>query len=222
VRERIGTDTAARHALQAVVPNGGGGVQSLFDVAPLKQVPLPRAVTPNAGEAVRLKFQTHGKGIGALGVRSLCLAHLASDAEEILYVMSDLMSENVGLRKITGSTEAAAQFLEKREVNVDVLVAGAVEGPSGRFSEPASGVHSIAKENEPGVLVRGSNRRESLLPDLLCVIKNEGNELNHLLLGSVPSGIRNSRARSRAGKQTQKVLPEDSTEDKKDHNAAQA
>ena len=46
-------------------------------------------------------------------------------------MVAELVRDDVGLREVTRGAEAVAELLEEAEVEIDLLVAGAVERPDG-------------------------------------------------------------------------------------------
>ena len=64
---------------------------------------------------------------------------------------------------------ALREILEEREVEVDLLVAGAVEGPDGRARGAARRVDAPAEEHHPRIVVLAPHLAEELGPDVLGV-----------------------------------------------------
>ena len=118
MRERIRHDAAARLALQAVVADRAGGVQAFLDIAPLQDLAHSvGAIGPDAGDAVRLQFDPDRDRVRsplvaarALGVRGL------QDAELVLHVVPDFVSDHIGLGKIPRRVQLPAHVLEERQV----------------------------------------------------------------------------------------------------------
>src|SRR6267143_644328 len=148
-----GTHPAARHALQAIVPDCGCGPQSTLHVATFQQVAWLRGSRPDSCETVGLQFHTHRKGVARARILSLQTANLSFNSEQVLDVMSELMGQHIGLGKFAGGTETLFQLVVKSEVDVDLLVARAVERPGGRLRLSASRSRRVPKEHEPGMLV---------------------------------------------------------------------
>ena len=91
------------------------------------------AQTP--GEAVRLQFDAHRAAVRALVLRAV------EDAEQVLDVVPVLVCDHVGLREGAAlGAEARAELVEEAEVDVDVTVGGAVEGPHRRGGAAAPGL----------------------------------------------------------------------------------
>jgi len=69
------------------------------------------------------------------------------DSQKFLDVMPEFVRENISLRELAGCAEAAAQFIEKTEVNIDSLVFGAIERTSGSRRAAASGLRAVAEKD---------------------------------------------------------------------------
>ena len=87
---------------------------------------------PDAGEAIGLQFQLYRQLVGANRIAPLPLGlHLPGDTEQILHMMANFMPDDIGLREITRRAKTAAQFLEERQFDLDLVVARTVERPGG-------------------------------------------------------------------------------------------
>src|SRR5208282_2889116 len=111
VGEGIGYDIALRLLLQAVVTDGGSGLQRLIDIAGIEEIVLLlRPVRPHAGETIGLQFDAHLQAVrlGAARRRLLLLHDARKNAELILHVMADLVGDDIGLGKLAGIAVRAA------------------------------------------------------------------------------------------------------------------
>jgi hypothetical protein len=109
VSERFGNDLALRLVLQAIVPNCRRRGERLFGFAGLEDLlHAVGAMTPDAGEAVGLQFESHRQriGCGAVAATLLRREHLVGDAEQVLHVMTDFVSDHISLREFAGGVEA--------------------------------------------------------------------------------------------------------------------
>src|SRR5262249_52162333 len=87
----------------------------------------------------------------------LRLPRLGQNTEQVLHVMSDLVRDHVGLRKLAclaadvATVETRRDLIEERGVEIDLAVSGTVERSHGalRFSA-ASGVRCAAIKNGHG------------------------------------------------------------------------
>ena len=103
----VGCDVTAGLLLQAVVTNGTGRPEPFLEISRFQQLPSAIGVMrPDTSKTVCLQFQSNRRGIG------FCLRHLtpgrldlARYAQEILNMMSHLMSDDVGLGKVSRGAE---------------------------------------------------------------------------------------------------------------------
>ena len=100
VRERLSVDATRSGALKPIIADGSRRVQSLLDIALLQDATLLRAVGPDTRKTIRLKLQPDRHGIRPSGILLLKAARLCIDPEQMLHVMSQLVSEHVRLREI--------------------------------------------------------------------------------------------------------------------------
>src|SRR3990170_5637685 len=142
--ESVRHDIALRLFLDAIVADGARRVESLFDVAGLDDVlGLLGVIGPDAGKTVGLKLHAHLERIGLRLPHALAQSlDLIGDAQELLHVMADLVREDVGLGEVALYAEAVLQLLIKIEVDVNLLVARAVEGAHLRQPHAASRAHA--------------------------------------------------------------------------------
>ena len=114
-----------------------------------------RAMRPHAREAVGLQLRAHRQAVAsAPGSCARAAVDLGGDAQELLHVVADLVRDHVGLREIARRVEALAQVAVEGEVDVDLLVAGAVERPHRRLPRAARRGRRAREEHElrPAVL----------------------------------------------------------------------
>jgi hypothetical protein len=144
VSEFVGHYTAGFHFLQVVVADGGSGVDGRINVALFQKIALLRGVGPDSGIAIGLEFNAYGDGIGHFGILLHFLANFLLGADDFLHMMADLVSDYVGLREFAGSAELIFQFVEKAQVEVNLLVAGTIKGAGGGLREAAGGIDAAA------------------------------------------------------------------------------
>jgi hypothetical protein len=109
-------------------PRSGRG-NRLFDVT-LVQVPrLEDRVGPHTRVAVRLQLEPHRELVAVARVLALEPADLIRGAELVLHVVAHLVRDHVGPRELARRAELLSQVVIEREVDVDPVVARAVERP---------------------------------------------------------------------------------------------
>jgi hypothetical protein len=100
-----------------------------FDVAGFDDALDPVGIPgPNAGEKICLQLEPDGELIvlGFTDPTAQCL-HTIGNAEQILHVVSDFVSDNVSLCEISACTEALLQQTVKTEVDVNASTFRAIE-----------------------------------------------------------------------------------------------
>src|SRR4051794_3016264 len=109
---------------------------------------------PHAGKIIGLQFQAHRKGLSALLSSPLLSAlHLVGDAKLVLHVMPHFMGDYIGLGGVSRRVKTPLQFLEELEIQVNVLVARAIERTNRRLRIATSGFGLARKEHQFGLLI---------------------------------------------------------------------
>ena len=107
----------------------------------VRKARVHRVARPNSREAVRLELDPHRPALGALVLRA------AEDAEQVLDVVAVLVGDDVRLGERPAlRAEARAQLVEEAQVDVDVLIGRAIEGPHGRGGSAAAALHGVGEE----------------------------------------------------------------------------
>jgi len=136
------------------------------------------------------------------------------------------MGQHVGFGEFTGSAEALLQFVVKAEIDINLFVLGTVERAGRGLRHAASGIVSVAKQDQLGVAVGHSLLWQDLAPGVLRVVQDKSHELHQRLLLLVAGGIglRNGRARvhGAVAYQREKITFEDQAQNKQNDDAAQA
>src|SRR2546422_4660905 len=132
VRPLLGHDTTLRLLLDAIVADGRRGVERLRDlrVRGLYEVSgVGGVLRPDPRKAVGLELETNG-----LRVR----ARLQQEVELVLDVVAVLVGHDISLRERPAlRAEALGQILEEAQVEIDLLVIGAIEGSARGLREAA-------------------------------------------------------------------------------------
>jgi hypothetical protein len=103
--------------------------------------------------------------------------HPLRRAEERLHVVADLVGDDVGLREVPRGPEALAQVAEEREVEIEAVVARAVERPDRGAGHAARRLHRPREEHERRIPVLAVHAREDVAPDVLGVGEHDGDEV---------------------------------------------
>src|SRR4030095_15697712 len=108
--------------------------------------------------------------------------NLVHRAEKILNMMPDLMGDDIRLGEIARGLEFAFQLLEEVEVEIQVLITGAVERPHRSFAIAARRGSLAAVEDEFGWLIPDAGLlRKYLTPDIFRHFHHGPDELAILI-----------------------------------------
>ena len=131
-------------------------------------------MSPDTSEEVGLEFHPHREFV-VVAIREPAAhrLHLVADAELVLDVVADLVGDHVGLGKLARRAELPLQLVIEREVDVDLLVHGAVEGPRRGARHAAGALHLAGEHDELGGHIAPLEvRREQLPPHVLVLGKD--------------------------------------------------
>ena len=119
------------------------GVMSSISGWPVDVGDAGGVVGPDARVAVGLQLDAHG----VRGRTAVAALHAGGRAQQVLHVVAVLVGDDVGAGEVAAlRAEAGLQLLVEGQVDVDVLVGGAVERPGVRGGGPAAGVHVAGEE----------------------------------------------------------------------------
>ncbi len=178
--------------LDAVVTDRRRGVERLGDLPVVDQrlagggSALHRIVNPRPGVAVGLQLEgdTHqplGLSTGLLDGGVL--------AREVLYVVAELVGDDVGGGQIPRRSEVGLQLIHEVEVDVHEGVDRAVERPGRRRRRAAFGVRAAGEQHQVGVRVGLAERLGVLpLPVVLNVLVGSTHDLFGLALARFVAG----------------------------------
>ena len=183
--ERFRRSTSLSLFLQPVVADGLGQLKTFLQVAVLHRTKhLVVVVCPYAGIVVGQQLQadadliaTHLVGLthGLMG--------LVERSQEVLHVVAYLVGNDVGVGKIaTLDTQLALHLGEERQVNIQLLVARAIEGTDGSRSRATGRLHLIREQHQRRRRIGTSHLLEHLSPYILRTSQNLTRELCQLLL----------------------------------------
>ena len=146
VRPGLGIHLALGALLDAIVPDRACRVDAAVDVGlgeALDQPGLDGVVRPDSRVAIRLQLRPHRPALGAAA-----LLGPLERAEQILDVVAVLVREHVGLGKRAAlGAEPRLELVEEAEVDVDLLVGGAVERADLRARVAAARLHRVRVED---------------------------------------------------------------------------
>jgi hypothetical protein len=125
----IRRNCASRHLLQMIVSNRRGGTKTISHVGLVDLAALGRSVSPDTCQTVSLELQHDGELIPRLRIARLKLTHAILDAEDVLDVVAQLMSDHIRLSKVSRASADAVKLIPETEIDIDLLVGRAIERP---------------------------------------------------------------------------------------------
>src|SRR4029077_11491657 len=141
--------------------------------------------------------------------------------------MPDFMRQHVGLRELAGRTKAPLELVVETKIDVNLLIARAVEGARSGFRAAATRLRVVAEEDELGVVVLLVGLfGEKFRPGFLSVVQDKGNKLNQRSFGGIARRVRTIRghggaiAGRAASEQREEILLEDQAEHEQNQRAA--
>src|SRR3974377_411979 len=137
-------------------------------------------------------------------------------------MMAYLVRNDISLCKVSGISAKAPKIAPETEVDVDLLICRAVEGPGRSLCSTASGIRHTVVQNEFGMSILASVIGKYLRPRLLSIIQHKTHQLRVTIFAgrARPWRCANWSARldiglSPTGKEcSEEIPPCDETEDK--------
>ncbi len=139
-------------------------------------------------------------------------------------MVTDLMGDHVGLGEIAGGGEAPGHVVEELQVEIDLLVAGAVERADRRAGETAGRVHPAAKQHQGRIAVLRAALLEQRAPSVLGVAEHGADEFHLWIVAGGSLALLRHRRTALTGQlaeNLQRVLPGEQAEHHHDGDAAQ-
>src|SRR5262249_42651190 len=102
-------------------------------------------------------------------------------------MMTDLVGDHIGLRKLTSfasdvaGSKAPLEVLEEARVEIDFLVERTVKRPHGGLCEPTGRLGRARKHDQRRRLVSFAGLGEDVFPFDIGTTKNSGYEVAHLI-----------------------------------------
>src|SRR3954453_18351783 len=163
VRAGLRVDLSLELLLEPVVADRRGGGQGIGDIAvgdPRDESGLYGVRRPHARVAIGLQLEPHRRARRALTVRPTSVDR----SLEVLDVMPVFVREDVRLReRTTRRAEAGRELPEEPEIDVHVLVGGAVEGTDRGGGDAAARLRAIGEQHGARLRVAGQCLRPVVL-----------------------------------------------------------
>lgn len=113
-------------------------------------------------------------------------------AQKGLHVVANLMRDYVSPREVAGGAELVFHVFEKRQVDIQLVVPGAVEGPRSGLGMTARRADGVWKQHQFRLGVGPVHCAEFRVPHLLCLGQHNRHKLDQLpiLFGQLrPPGV---------------------------------
>ena len=95
--------------------------------------------------------------------------------------MSHLVRDHVRCSEITWGTESVSELRKEGQVEIDLLIQGAIKRADGCGIEAAGRVHCVGEKDQPGLFVDSAKGGEDSLPGILGIGKDHGGELTEAI-----------------------------------------
>ena len=179
-----------------VVPDRSRRIHTLLNISLFEDVfHALGMVGPDPCQEISLQFESYQVTIElAFTQISTLFLNLFHNTQEVLYVMTDLMGDDIGYGKITLGIQVVLHGPEKSQVNIHLFIAGAVEWSGGCLGETACRLGRVSKQNQLGLALEDIILTQQSIPYILGVCQNNRNKFAHFpLLGSESAGFLLSR-----------------------------
>ena len=146
-------------------------------------------------------------------------------------MMSDLVGDHVGVRKLPRCAELSRHDIEETQVEVNDVILRAVERPGGGLALTACGRISIAKQTKLGIMVGRAALLKFCGPDGFGTAQHLRHELRLRIVGRrafcglISRNLRGGRRRTIAAHQPenhQRIYVENPTGDERNRDAPEA
>ena len=194
MRERVGHNITLTFALQAIIAHRAGRRQRFFDIANVQQPSLLSVVRPHAGQKISLQFEPNRKLIGfGFAHSALRAIHLIHRAEQVLDMMTNFVRDYVGCGKITRRAESGLQLLKERQIDIELLISGAVERTHRGTGAATGRTNLIPEQHERRFAILSPELGEDLAPLIFGFRQHHGRKFFEFFLFGI-SRLGNLRA----------------------------
>ena len=184
--EALRHHVAARPLLNSVIADLSCGIQSLIDVADIEKPARLGIMSPYAGQTVGLKLEPNRQTVSVCFVDpSPNLVDLRQDPQEVLHVMAYFMRDHISLGKITGRVELGPKLPIEAEINIDLVVCGAVKRTGGGTGKATRRLRPIRKKNQNRLLIVDATVCKDTAPGVLGIGQHHRNETGAIVIDRV-------------------------------------
>ena len=186
--EAVGHDAAMGFLLQRIVTNLGGSVHGGFNVAAFQCLArIVRFLCPQARKTIGLQLKAYAQGVVFFFTDAPAHdVHLVRDAQQVLHMVAYLVCHDIGLGELARRAQLVAQRLVKAQVDIDLLVTGAIKRTHGGLSRAAGRGGCTPKQHQLGLLVLGTTLLEHVFPDIFRIGQNGRHKLGHAVIRRWP------------------------------------
>ena len=169
--------------MESIVANRAGRAHRFPNISSFYNMFDPVGITsPNAGEKICLQFEPDREPIVfSFADPTTRRLHTIGNAEQILYVMSNFVRYDVGLREIASCTQAALEFMEKSQVDLNASIFWTIERTSGPARKSAAGPSLVREEHQLRLLVLCAHLPKDRIPSVFGIGQNDGDKLRCLI-----------------------------------------
>src|SRR6185369_15934519 len=121
------TDPPSGHLLQTVISHSCRSADGALHITLFQKFALLSGVRPYSGQAIGLKLQLDRQVVSFLRIAAHERRDFLLNTHQLLYMMPNLMGQDVSLGELTGCSKTTPEFVVKSQVDIDLFVCRAVE-----------------------------------------------------------------------------------------------
>lgn len=108
--------------------------------------------------------------------------YLFGQTQLVLHMMTNLMGDHIGLGKLARRFELAGQLLKEAQVQINLLIDGAIERADRRVGKAAGGGDLATEQHQLGLAILFAELFELLRPNVLGIGQDHFDELGLLVV----------------------------------------
>jgi hypothetical protein len=156
--------------LDSIIANGSGGIEGISDLRTTDLALVVGSVAPHSSEAVRLQLKADRQRPSLTGMSLLQGPHVPLGPKQVLHMVTVLVGDHVGLRKISAlRMKALLQLAEETQIQVHLLIRRTIERARLGASGSAATVGCIAEKDQFRGMVPRPFARQFPVPECLNI-----------------------------------------------------